>query len=58
MTENLKCGKCGREFQCGRRNSSCWCSAIKIDRDSLELLNKTFEGCLCPSCLSEYITIE
>ena len=46
------CESCGREFGCGARDGTCWCSDAALDRDRLAILQEHFERCLCPDCLA------
>ena len=46
------CESCGREFGCGARDATCWCSEAALDRDRLAILQEHFERCLCPDCLA------
>lgn len=48
------CSKCKTSFDCCSDKMGCWCEALTIDIKTLEELKKTFENCLCPSCLAEY----
>jgi len=46
------CESCGREFGCGARDDSCWCSDHSLGPDRLAILREHFERCLCPDCLT------
>ncbi|MHA1989984.1 MAG: cysteine-rich CWC family protein [Candidatus Hodarchaeales archaeon] len=52
MTETVFCGKCDKEFSCGRKNDKCWCVELSIDESNSSYLSRTYEGCLCQDCLS------
>jgi hypothetical protein len=46
------CESCGREFGCGARDDSCWCSDLTLGPERLAILREHFERCLCPDCLT------
>lgn len=51
---NKTCPKCGAQFEC--RSAGCWCDNVSLDPATLEQLEKSFRGCLCPSCLTSFAT--
>lgn len=53
LTEPSKCPKCGNEFYCST-SSKCWCYEIDVPAETMEKIEKEYDGCLCPSCLKAY----
>ncbi|MEM9743530.1 MAG: cysteine-rich CWC family protein [Pseudomonadota bacterium] len=50
------CALCGAGFVCGAEPGDrfqCWCTQVAVDAELTTFLKaqKTFVGCLCPSCL-------
>jgi|688.fasta_scaffold2319781_2 hypothetical protein len=44
----LKCQRCGKEFNCGSNDGKCWCFEISYVRfDTTE----KYSDCLCKECL-------
>ena len=48
------CPRCGDGFDC--QSGNCWCDNIALRPATLKWLGRSYEGCLCPSCLSEFTT--
>ncbi len=49
------CARCNSLFDCYcESDRECWCAAYSLSTQTLEKLNSTFQGCLCPSCLKEF----
>ena len=47
------CPHCKKQFEC-RHLEDCWCIAIKLTKEQLDKLNKTYVNCLCESCLQQF----
>ena len=43
---------CGRSFGCGAAEGSCWCAEVELDDAARARLAASYDGCLCPACLS------
>ena len=48
------CESCGEQFGCGAKLDGCWCSDVKLADNTAEILQETFDKCLCPKCLENY----
>lgn len=53
LSEPSKCPKCGVEFHCST-SSKCWCYEIDVPAETMEQIEKEYNGCLCPACLKAY----
>ncbi|HEY0029735.1 MAG TPA: cysteine-rich CWC family protein [Bacteroidia bacterium] len=63
-----QCSKCKAPFECSVLRSSsekdckeepgCWCDELYINLETLAMLKKEFDNCLCKSCLEAYATAE
>lgn len=46
------CPNCGAEFEC-LHTADCWCSKIKLNDTTKQLLKERYSDCLCEKCLVE-----
>jgi len=50
-----RCPACGAVFEChSQTGNRCWCMDIKLSDKQLEHIKKTYDGCLCPKCLTAF----
>jgi hypothetical protein len=50
------CPRCAAIFACG--GVACWCNDVRLGPDALKWLERHYEDCLCPACLSEFASGE
>src|SRR6476646_230612 len=50
--ETKNCPRCKERFEC--RSDGCWCAQVRLSAAMLKWLDRTFDDCLCPACLSQY----
>jgi hypothetical protein len=49
------CSKCGEPFYCfANTGVKCWCEDITLTKETLDLLKREFNDCLCPECLPDW----
>lgn len=51
VPERMICESCGGDFLCGAKIGECWCSAVKLEAETLAELRDDYKNCLCSSCL-------
>jgi hypothetical protein len=44
------CPRCAAFFEC--RSSGCWCNDLQLSAAKLKWLERQYENCLCPACLT------
>jgi hypothetical protein len=47
-----KCPKCHTEFEC--MGEDCWCHNYQILNKDINYIRKTWDDCLCPTCLKDF----
>jgi hypothetical protein len=52
VAREKSCQRCGSGFEC--RSAGCWCDNVRLSPATLKWLQRTYVGCLCPSCLAEF----
>jgi hypothetical protein len=45
------CARCAKDFEC-LHSAECWCAEYSIAPEAMNQLQKNFDNCLCPDCLS------
>lgn len=45
------CPKCGSKFEC-LHNENCWCFGYIVPPENLEIIKKSYNDCLCRTCLA------
>jgi hypothetical protein len=53
LREPEKCEACNQIFSCGASLFGCWCSKLKLSKETLEMLKSQYKKCLCPTCLEK-----
>ena len=53
-TTRKTCQRCKACFEC--RSGDCWCDNVRLRPATLKWLMRSYDGCLCPSCLAEFAT--
>ena len=48
------CSKCAAPFTCQNETRGCWCEDLTLAPETLALLRRQFDNCLCPACLESY----
>jgi ribosomal protein L34E len=48
-----RCARCEAEFHCAIATGSCWCAEITLTPERQAQVAASYDGCLCPACLSE-----
>lgn len=52
--EEKKCPRCGSDFECKVGDiANCQCNAIPVTPETVALVSKNYDDCLCRDCLSE-----
>ncbi|MEI8046658.1 MAG: cysteine-rich CWC family protein [Bacteroidota bacterium] len=51
--EQEKCPRCGHAFVCST-SAKCWCFEYDVKPDTMEMIQETWQGCLCPECLKSF----
>jgi hypothetical protein len=51
--EQKKCPRCGSAFVCST-SAKCWCFEIEVPPAAMEIIQETWDGCLCPTCLKSF----
>ena len=46
------CPRCGAEFTCSK-SGKCWCFSVSVSETVRAFIDRKYETCLCPNCLSE-----
>lgn len=49
-----RCSRCTAEFECCTESRGCWCEAVQLSGETLNLLKEEYENCLCPNCLERF----
>ena len=45
------CEACGGDFTCGATITGCWCTEVKLTKDTRARLRSRYGNCLCRACL-------
>jgi hypothetical protein len=56
---DVRCPACGEAFGCGADqpvSEPCWCTRVTLGKPALDALTATYQGCLCPGCLTASAT--
>ncbi len=53
LFEQKKCPKCGNTFVCST-SAKCWCFEYDVPAGTMEMIQDTWHGCLCPDCLKSF----
>ncbi|MBI4852213.1 MAG: cysteine-rich CWC family protein [Acidobacteria bacterium] len=53
LRDSQKCESCGDNFVCGVSLMGCWCSKMKLSKQTLDELKSQYKHCLCPNCLEK-----
>ena len=48
------CASCGQPFACELSLAGCWCSGVTLTDNDRAQLRASYEGCLCPACLTQF----
>lgn len=51
--EQKKCPRCSNGFVCST-SAKCWCFEIDVTPGDMEIIQDTWNGCLCPDCLKSF----
>jgi hypothetical protein len=52
--EQKKCPRCGSSFVCST-SAKCWCFEVEVPPAAMEIIQETWDGCLCPTCLKSFV---
>jgi len=51
--EPSTCEACGGTFTCGATITGCWCTQVKLTKDTRSRLRRRYRHCLCRACLEQ-----
>jgi len=51
--EQKTCPRCGSEYTCSA-SAKCWCFEYSLSQEALEVIQDSYEGCVCPACLQQF----
>jgi len=54
LKDPQKCETCGKLFTCGASIFGCWCTKIKLSKETLKELQSNYKSCLCKNCLTKF----
>jgi hypothetical protein len=53
LKDPQKCEACKELFTCGASIFGCWCTKIKLSKETLKELQSSYKSCLCQNCLTK-----
>jgi ribosomal protein L34E len=55
--EKKNCPRCGKEFVCSA-SARCWCFEYSLSVEAMDVIQNSYQGCVCPECLSQFASTE